>query len=67
MTSHAPTEAPSRRKLEHRRRARTMKMQLWIRFDDRWRQYLYDHKDRDSLIRDAVNAIKAGYVIQVIP
>lgn len=42
-----------------------MQMELWIRFDDRWRQYLYDRKDKDKLVRDAVNAIKAGYVIQV--
>lgn len=42
-----------------------MQLELWIRFDDRWRQYFYDQKDKDKLARDAANAIKAGYAIQV--
>lgn len=40
-------------------------LELWIHFDDRWRQYLYEDKDKEKLLRDAVNAIKGGYTVQV--
>lgn len=61
MTDREPGRCPS----QGRKETATMQLELWIRFDDRWRQYLYDQKDKDKLARDAANAIKAGYAIQV--
>lgn len=61
MTGRGPGRCPS----QGRKETAAMQMELWIQFDDRWRQYFYDRKDKDKLAKDAVNAIKAGYAVQV--